>query len=251
MKTFATLTLITALSICAFSQDGKSPRKGPIPDEVRAKMLNQSGGFIKQPASGPKFLFLSTQKRIAIEKFVSAPQQIESITRLAVAVKTKDPIDPMKDATEALKDRKETAAVLIICDVQDYPSLLIAPESRWAILNVGALAVDKPSDEVLLGRLNKELWRAFAFLMGAANSSFPGCVMKNVDKASDLDDIKASSFSPEPLPKIMSQGKLFGISPSRTTTYRKACEEGWAPMPTNEIQKAVWEDTKQKKTEKK
>ena len=24
-------------------------------------------------------------------------------------------------------------------------------------------------------------------------------------------------------------------------TYKEACEEGWAPAPTNEIQKAIWD----------
>ena len=26
------------------------------------------------------------------------------------------------------------------------------------------------------------------------------------------------------------------------STYRKACREGWAPAPTNDVQKAIWED---------
>ena len=32
-----------------------------------------------------------------------------------------------------------------------------------------------------------------------------------------------------------------GILPVRTTTYLQACQEGWAPMPTNAVQKAIWE----------
>ena len=27
----------------------------------------------------------------------------------------------------------------------------------------------------------------------------------------------------------------------RRTVYRKACEEGWAPQPTNDVQKAIWD----------
>jgi hypothetical protein len=38
-----------------------------------------------------------------------------------------------------------------------------------------------------------------------------------------------------------------GIKPARMTTYRKACEEGWAPMPTNSVQKAIWDEVKVKK----
>ena len=32
-----------------------------------------------------------------------------------------------------------------------------------------------------------------------------------------------------------------GVLQDKMTSYRKACQEGWAPAPTNEYQKAVWE----------
>ena len=32
-----------------------------------------------------------------------------------------------------------------------------------------------------------------------------------------------------------------GVTPWKETTYKRACEEGWAPAPTNEYQKAVWD----------
>ena len=32
-----------------------------------------------------------------------------------------------------------------------------------------------------------------------------------------------------------------GVKPYRLTTYRKACEEGWANPPTNDVQKAIWD----------
>ena len=35
-----------------------------------------------------------------------------------------------------------------------------------------------------------------------------------------------------------------GFKPRRRLTYRRACQEGWAPAPTNEFQKAVWEQVK-------
>ena len=35
-----------------------------------------------------------------------------------------------------------------------------------------------------------------------------------------------------------------GITPYRRTTYREACQEGWAPQPTNDVQKAIWEQVK-------
>ena len=34
------------------------------------------------------------------------------------------------------------------------------------------------------------------------------------------------------------------IAPVRRTTYKTACEEGWAPPPTNDYQRAIWEAAK-------
>ena len=28
---------------------------------------------------------------------------------------------------------------------------------------------------------------------------------------------------------------------SESFTHKKACQEGWAPAPTNDVQKAIWE----------
>ena len=32
-----------------------------------------------------------------------------------------------------------------------------------------------------------------------------------------------------------------GVTPWKVTTYKRACEEGWAPAPTNEYQQAIWD----------
>ncbi len=40
-----------------------------------------------------------------------------------------------------------------------------------------------------------------------------------------------------------------GGKPQSRTTYRKACEEGWAPAPTNDVQKAIWDKVHEMPTE--
>ena len=32
-----------------------------------------------------------------------------------------------------------------------------------------------------------------------------------------------------------------GVVPAETATYRQACREGWAPAPTNDVQRAIWD----------
>ena len=32
-----------------------------------------------------------------------------------------------------------------------------------------------------------------------------------------------------------------GVTVRATTNYKTACREGWAPAPTNDVQKAIWD----------
>jgi hypothetical protein len=168
-------------------------------------------------------------------------------SRMGVVLSERE--DKRSAASEIVAALKGTnvASIIVLVDRLGEPMLLVAPEERWAVVNVAALEGSGATVEVLNARVQKEVWRAFGYLMGAANSSFPGCVMRTVNKPEDLDLLKMNKLSPEPLMKIMSQATAMGITLPKFTSYRKACEDGWAPMPTNSIQKAIWEEVKAKK----
>lgn len=59
--------------------------------------------------------------------------------------------------------------------------------------------------------------------------------------------INGDKFGPQVMGTAMSQAKAMGIGLVRRTTYRTACEEGWAPPPADEFQKAVAERVAAKK----
>jgi hypothetical protein len=41
----------------------------------------------------------------------------------------------------------------------------------------------------------------------------------------------------------------FGVLPAQVSTYRKACVEGWAPPPANDVQKIIYTEVNSKPTE--
>ena len=118
-------------------------------------------------------------------------------------------------------------------------------------VNVSALKADSPSAEVLAVRVRKEMWRAFAYVMGAAHSSFPGCLMTTVTSLGELDTVRAETISPEPLQKINQHAGKLGMTRNRVGTYKRACAEGWAPPPENEWQRKIAEEVKKAEAEKK
>ena len=126
-------------------------------------------------------------------------------------------------------------------DDPDAPRILCAPEESWAAVNVRALSVDSPQPDVLKKRVIKEAWRSLSIALGASDTMYRPCLLSPTHTLADLDANVSLVVSPEPFSKMMGNAEALGICRVRHTTYRKACYEGWAPPPTNEYQKAIWD----------
>ena len=217
---------------------------GPVVPDARSNNLYRTGGGILIPAKGPVIKIVNCQADVKFPVVAETAAEIARITRLPVVAQDMGGKKDARTVIGRLLSDTNVAAVVIISGVKDEPPMLIAPEARWAIVN--ALALKDKDSAKQVSRVRKEIWRAFAYVMGAANSSIEQCVLKPVFSPEDLDTLKPQTICPEPMNKIMAQAARLGISPARMTSYRKACEEGWAPAPTNDFQKAVWDEVKGK-----
>ena len=56
--------------------------------------------------------------------------------------------------------------------------------------------------------------------------------------------VQGNRLSPMSMKMIVANCNKRGIPTLRHGTYRSACEHGWAPAPTNDVQKAIWERVK-------
>jgi hypothetical protein len=210
----------------------------------RSNLVSRGGGLIVQPRKvGSIVLFLDTQTRVPEGAFASVPNDLQKILRLPVAVITRPSAKPVADAIKALTDTN-TVSVIVLGDDPVYPALLVAPENRWAMVNVAALGGANVSANTLAERVTKETWRAFGYLMGAADSTYEKCLMKSIFSPEELDALVAKALCPEPMNKIACHMNKLGLKPLRITTYRNAIEEGWAPAPSNDVQRAVWRELK-------
>jgi hypothetical protein len=220
------------------------PNASTMTPPARASALAKAGGLIQAPVSGPTILLLNTQKQAPYALVNETASQIQKFVQLPCSSASEKGGDPLLDAVHALANTNH-AAVIVICESKTLPSLLVAPESRWGIVNVTALGGANVTADKLADRLIKEIWRAYGYLMGAAHSSFEHCVLKPVLTPGDLDSLDCKTICPEPFVKIWNQAEKLGIKAIHMTTYRKAVAAGWAPAPTNEIQHAIWKELKQ------
>ena len=212
--------------------------------QIQKRIYSRTGGILNRKITkGRRIAYLNMQNRVADKAVANV---LETQNRIVRRVITFERFDGKFDITivpEMIK-KANAAEVIFIIDDPVLPSILVAHESNWALINVSALASDKPDQLVLEERVRLEMWRTFALLNGAANSVMGKCVLKSVFKNSDLDALGAKAFSPEPLNKIFQHLDLTDVAKRETCTYRKACEEGWAPAPKDDVQRKIWNEVR-------
>ena len=198
--------------------------------------IAQEGGLVTKPQTGRVLRIADSQDRVRASVAEDVAKDIELMLRIPVECAAA----PVDAPSASILDGR-TGAVVQLVDRPGEPSLLVAPEAGWAVVNIAALAADTPTSKTLRNRAAKELWRAAAYVLGAADSTSQPCLMREIHKPSDLDALITDRPSPEPFNKMMDGAESYGIERFYTVTYRKACEEGWAPSPTNDVQRAIWE----------
>ncbi len=130
-----------------------------------------------------------------------------------------------------------------IVDDPAWPLVLAAVEDGWAFLNVAPIVADKPNDDLLGRRLTKVFNRLFAYVNGGYESTMmPGCVLKPAFGMKEIDALTCKDFSPEAQMKISGFLSHVGYLTRKRGLYYDACEEGWAPAPTNAVQQAIWDE---------
>lgn len=251
----AVLTLILlATGVAVAEEDIRSkfgPRDTGISEEERIKrrdqkrhekLLRTGGRAYKMSCMKGSFLFVNNQNSVSQDKMDDIIDGLKKALRCDFRFTNVVDKVTLSNISSQLALLKTNGAVFIIDD-ETLPTILTAPESRWALINIRALSADKPTADTLSERVHRELWRAFAYLCGS-NSLNQYCVVQPAFSLYELDAIRAKSLSEDPLMRSEIGLKAMGVTPYEITTYRQACEEGWAHAPTNEYQKAIWEETR-------
>ena len=131
-------------------------------------------------------------------------------------------------------------STLYVIDDEKMPSFLVAPDDRWALVNIATLAKEQ-RPAFFQARVKKQLSRGFAYLCGAANSQYPMSLTRGLKDISDVDRNMDYRLPVDIFQRFRTYMEPLGVTPQVTVIYRKAVQEGWAPAPTNEWQKAVWD----------
>ena len=227
---------------------GERPKKKISPEKLREtirKVTAQKTGGIVRAAGSAKgmFVVLNAQRIVPAESLAPAIGTLDSLIHVqAKVVPAEADRISAKDIKEAISAAGGVLGVALV--EGDGASLLVAPEDGWAIINVSVLAKDGADAATLAARVRKETLRGFAFVSGGAYMARAEPLMRNVRSVRDLDAVALEHFGVEAILHLRESTTQYGLVPWRQATYKRACEQGWAPAPTNEFQKAIWEKVK-------
>lgn len=248
MKT-TVMALIAFAAVLSYAADGNPSAvddKKPTPEEVKAKMasaMEKMGGLVEVRGDGKQIAIYNAQSRVpsgVVEKVVS---QMRTLTSFPFYLENSDAFEGCFGEKAKSVIGEKTAAVVFVVDRKCAETILVAPEQQWAVVNVAPLSEGVDAD-VAADRVSKEVWRASVFLLGGGVSKFQPSLMQNVGSLAELDGIKAGTPSPETFTIMGMAARKYGVRAAKRGLYRQACKEGWAPAPTNDIQRVIWEQVK-------
>lgn len=237
----AAMATLTAVSAADVKKDVKDMTK----EERRARrnqMIQQRyGGFIKDRSTQRgAFLFVNAQKTVAEGLFAEEVEKIGGLMCIETRLVPTTESVSVANGADVMKKLGGQAAVFLVAN-DDLPPMLMAPEGNWAIVNVTALLKGAADESKIKKRMACELWRSFAFLTQGYSADVRS-VMQEVKDVKEFDDFVGTQFGPDAMMSIPRHLKAIGIYPYEVTTYRALCGAGKAPSPTNEFQKAIWDE---------
>lgn len=222
--------------------------RGELQEKIRRHQAKKHGGIIVEENSAKGyFAFLNAQGKVPLSEIEKLEPMIDKWLRFRTLYKETSDVTA-SNVKAKIADAGGTVGVAVV-EAGDAPMLMTAPEDGWALVNVTRLAADNPSQEVLSARVRKEALRGMAFVTGCAYMTKADPLMRDVKTLDDLDHLPVEQFGLEIVNHVVESAKFYGLHPWNRTTYRKACEQGWAPSPTNDTQRAIWEEIKGKRSQ--
>ena len=236
-KTMIVAAIISATLV--IGADEKKPKR-TIEERMQRRYLRHGGRVEHRALMKGNFQIVNCQERAAITNGEATATWYGNLLCSDFRYVPKHGKVSVLNAKESREKLNANAAVFIV-EEPDIPALLVAPEECWALVNVTKLLTEGCTDAKLLTRLKHEVARGIMMVCGTDGVPY-GESAKAVLTPADGEYRAPDGIPPDSLMKVGDYLPKIGIVPYVRTTYRKACEEGWAPAPTDTVQKAIWED---------
>lgn len=196
------------------------------------------GGYVKRPNTQKgSIVYVNCQNVIDDSILISHARMMEQELKYGVEVKA--------GTFNLVKPQVLGRASLFIVNDESLPTLLSAPEDRWAMVNFARLVTS--NNDINISRAEKELSRGFALLGGSFMSQFERTITECVTNPTQLDKYPNSRLPFDTLRRMERYLKGYGLGQFESVLYCDACEEGWAPAPVDDVQRRIKTEIERKK----
>ena len=235
-----TLVLTAVIGVSIAASGVEQPKTATSPADRRAAAAEKAGGRIAVPNS--------RKGTISIVNAQQAVPQGEIENAIAIISKADEynfkieSADPGADPVSAVRNSKSPVTVAVVAN-DSTPALLVSPDEGWAVVNVNKLdaGLNTPDakEKFLPSRFRKQFIRAFVLACTGTGSQYK----QNFFWAKSIQDLDLyREFIPQDSANNCKERLADkGVTPLKYTVYVRACHEGWAPQPTNDVQKAIWD----------
>ena len=206
------------------------------------RVMKKTGGFIHLKAEGPRTLLVDARQKpkLTLDE-VARVYKLATHLEAQVRKEARGDAATLAFAKRVMSEAKPLMLVMVVDGVPDQPILSIFPEERVGIVNADRLkGGDDPSLPEM--RVSKEVWRAIGFVGGLGFSQADNDIMQPLYSLGELDANRYTFIQPMNMARMQKMWKRFGVKKERRVPYRVAVQEGWAAQPTNDYQKAVWQE---------
>ena len=228
----------------------EKPAKELTPEEIEQnhakaaafrKSIADKGGWVSVPMAGPAIKLIdATGKGWALEGLEAVKANLDRFGLCpSEAVRRQLAGDALAEGRAAA--RESCGVVMLVDGAEDAPLVTVYPEEHLALVNMTALSKGAGGSGVRQDRVEKLAWRAIGHLVGCGAPDGYTCVMKPARNMAELDAMPNKFIHPATFFKARPYFDMCGVTPARKGTYESACQQGWAPAPTNDVQKAIWD----------
>jgi len=239
MRTTIAAIAAIALSAQALADAAQTQMVYPVHPSKMAEWNAKTGGLVPPPEFAKHLLFLDARAENIpdLAKFAGPAERMLS---LAIETKRIDlPVDASPQKTAFAAKTGKAGAVILLYERADDPTETAFLEDGVMLVNMEKLKCADPNR--FSRRFATEFWRSIGFVLGAyASTAQMGSSMQGIFSVVDFDTLKGAGLAPMQVAAISANKPKLGIFSRNGVPYSRACKEGWAPPPTNDVQRAFW-----------
>lgn len=193
--------------------------------EAQRHFMEATGGFVTKPGEG-KVAIVNCQKKFDRKLVAECVDNIREQAKVCIE---------LIDGDFALYTRPAGYNVAFyIADDPKLPPSVVAVEAGWGMMNIAELGAD---EKLFVKQFN----RAAALTFSAGVSKFTSSVMQPSDGVAGLKKIVGTGIPMDVVGAMRYNLRGHGVTETVRAIYRQAIAQGWAPQPTNDAQRVIWE----------